>query len=1206
MKSLPFQLTFEQKILSGFGAIALALVLMGFFVFNAFHSYDQAIEARAHSHQTIEAIEFYLDEILNAETGERGYLITGDKSFLDPYNLAQRKVEQHLKTLEQLTQDDPSIQSQISLLKELTTQKKAHLERVIRAYDQQGFEAAQRLVKTKFGKKTMDRIRWVLSEIEQAEMQTLRKRDKEALHYREKSMINGSIFGLSLILLLSLLFLTIKREMRRRLVAERSLKNSVIQFRTLMNSNMVGIFFWDKDEIIQEANDTFLNIIGYERDELLADHLTLKKILPEEYWAIDKEVKNALQTHHSSGSVEKQYIRKDGARVDVLVVFALINDPASLGVTFVLDITEKKRLEAELRKKEAEQYFYHITDLAPILLWIGDLEGNNKYPSKGWLDFTGQTREEGVGFGWGDVVHPEDRKAAFEYVNNAMKAEHNIENTFRVRRHDGQYRWMLNRGIPRRDEHNRIIDYVGFCVDLTEQRESELALRKSERQFLSTFEQAAIGIAHVGLNGHFLRLNQKYCDILCYTHEELLQKRFQDITFPEDLQKDLDLYHKLLNKEITDYSLEKRYLRKDGSVVWVNLTASIVWDEAGNYEYAIAAVEDIMARKEMECDMTGLLKNLSDFKYALDESAIVAITDAQGKITYVNDAFCNISHYSKEELIGQTHQIINSHYHPHAFFEELWQTISAGKVWQGEIRNKTKEGQYYWVNTTIVPFLDSAGIPYQYIAIRSNITAEKKAEEDLLQLTQNLENQVNERTTELTQANMTLKKEFESKELLERQLKDTLGREQVTSRLVQTINQSFDNTFILQKAAEEIGNFMFADRCLIIYYETTPEKILQRLSGQYIRSVGVRMVLEKDIPFDPLQFIVDSPTRAAWHQNIVMDYTSPNAFPDCMKDYTNAYGIQSLLGAEIRYRGKSYGRLILHQCSYQRTWQDQEKSFLEALLPQIGATLYQAELYHQEQKAKEEYNLAKQDAEYANQQKSQVLAFVSHDFKNPLNAILGYSNMLEKGIGGSLPEKQQRYVHNIAVSGRLLLDMVTNVLDVARLEAGQLTLKPEWIRLEPFISDIKSIIQPLAAKKNINFYLKLEKNLEELEADPILFRQVLLNLLSNAIKYNKENGTVILSLFHSEDKQSVVLKVQDTGIGIPEENFPKLFKQFYRVESLQSVSEEGTGLGLASVKQIVELHGGTLSVESSVDVGSVFTVTLPAHILAETSPLHSR
>ncbi|MDE5414807.1 PAS domain-containing protein [Alkalihalobacterium chitinilyticum] len=196
-------------------------------------------------------------------------------------------------------------------------------------------------------------------------------------------------------------------------------------------------------------------------------------------------------------------------------------------------------------------------------------------------------------------------------------------------------------------------------------------------------------------------------------------------------------------------------------------------------------------------DLKQSLKEMTDIRFALDESTIVAITNHKGQIKYVNDKFCEISKYNRDELIGQDHRIINSGYHDKAFMTNLWKTISSGKVWKGEIKNRAKDGSYYWVNTTIVPFLSSEGAPYQYLAIRNEVTQLKKAEEELKLM-----------------MNRVLEIQEEERKRFSRELHDGIGQSLFSLIIHMDRMMSEDNYSSMQTLRNEVSGIMEEIRSL--------------------------------------------------------------------------------------------------------------------------------------------------------------------------------------------------------------------------------------------------------------------------------------------------------------------------------------------------------------------------------------------------------
>ena len=235
---------------------------------------------------------------------------------------------------------------------------------------------------------------------------------------------------------------------------------------------------------------------------------------------------------------------------------------------------------------------------------------------------------------------------------------------------------------------------------------------------------------------------------------------------------------------------------------------------------------------------------------------------------------------------------------------------------------------------------------------------------------------------------------------------------------------------------------------------------------------------------------------------------------------------------------------------------------------------------------------AKRDAAAANVAKSAFLANMSHELRTPLNGVIGFSELLEAEHFGPLTDRQRIYVQNILVSGRHLLTLVNDILDLSKVEAGKLNLSREWTSLEHIADGVMSIVKPLADKRGVVVELSLQPNLPDLLADPVRLKQVLYNLLSNGIKFTPRGGKVIIRARLLEGGR-VSVDVEDSGVGIAAEDMPRLFREFEQIDQPDGNKQEGTGLGLALTKRLVEMHGGEVTVRSEVGKGSCFRVILP-------------
>jgi PAS domain S-box-containing protein len=409
---------------------------------------------------------------------------------------------------------------------------------------------------------------------------------------------------------------------QRRVVADERLRAEEIEERFRQLAENIHEIFWIRDargDRLVYISPGYEELSGRTRQSLYEQPASGVEIIHPD----DRDRMVEYMEQHKRGVFtdgEFRVVRPDGTVRWVRSRAFPIKEPdGSLSRVAGLaeDITERKRTEEALR--ESEHRWRSLTEALPQLVWTATPDGACDYFSTQWTQHTGVPESDLLGWRWLEVLHPDDREPTRHHWKDSVAGRGPYDVEYRVRRSDGVYRWFKTRGVPIRGGGGDIVKWFGTCTDFTDFRQAEEALRESERRFRGTFENAAVGIAHTDPSGRFLRVNQKFCDIVGYTREELLERTFRDITHPDDLVPSFERFLPLIRGESPSFELEKRYLRKDGSSVWVDLSVALQRDAAGRPAYAIAVLQDVSERKRAEEELRRAKEAAESANRAKDE-----------------------------------------------------------------------------------------------------------------------------------------------------------------------------------------------------------------------------------------------------------------------------------------------------------------------------------------------------------------------------------------------------------------------------------------------------------------------------------------------------------------------------------------------------------------------------------------------------------
>jgi PAS domain S-box-containing protein len=987
----------------------------------------------------------------------------------------------------------------------------------------------------------------------------------------------------------------------------------------LESSTEYSIIGKDLEGTILLWNEGARRLYGYEPGEVIGKANSLILHVPEDVNAgrPKQMLETALREGHWEGNIAR--CRKDGERFMARVVVTPRLDAAGSAIGFLLmskDVSNEMAFTEELRKaklfdsaivgnaQEAVDFITNILESSTEYSVIGkDLTGKILLWNEGARRLYGYEPEEVVGKANSSILHvPEDvQSGKHQEIMDAALRDGKWEGTLaRLRKNGGRFtaRVVIT---PRCDSSGKPIGYLLISKDITAEVRLTEELKATQYYARSLIEASLDPLVTISPEGKITDVNEASVQATGVSREKLIGTDFSDYFTEPD--KAREGYQQVFSQGfVRDYPLAIRHV--SGRVTDVLYNASVYKDDKGKVLGVFAAARDVTERKQAEAKQ----RAAAAYARSLIEASVdpLVTISPDGKITDVNRATELVTGIPRQRLTGTD---FSDYFTESDKAREGYQQVfSQGFVKDYPLAIRHSSGRITDVLYNASVYKDDQDRVLGVFAAARDVTERKMAEE--------LQRASSAYARSLIEASLdplvTISAQGKITDVNEASVQATgVPREQL-------IGTDFSDYFTEPEKARAGYQKVFSEGFVRDY------PLAIRHSSGVITDVLYNASVYKDDKGKVLG--VFAAARDVTVQKQASQYARSliEASLDPLVTISAQGKITDVNAASVDATGVPREKLIGTDFSDyftepQTAREGYQKVFSEGLVRdyalairhvtgRIMDVLYNASVY-KDDKGKvlgvfaaardvTERKRFEQSLQEANRMKSEFLANMSHELRTPLNGIIGFTEFLVDGKPGQINPKQKEYLGDILNSAKHLLQLINDVLDLAKVEAGKMELNLEDFSLTQAIDEVCAVAKPMAQKKHMLVSISVAAELERVTLDQQKFKQVLYNLVSNGIKFTDDGGAVEISA-QPYNGGYFKLSVNDTGIGIKPEDLQRLFREFEQLESGTSRRYEGTGLGLALTRKIVELQGGSISVESKIGKGSVFSVVLPLALVEE-------
>jgi PAS domain S-box-containing protein len=651
---------------------------------------------------------------------------------------------------------------------------------------------------------------------------------------------------------------------------------------------------------------------------------------------------------------------------------------------------------------------------------------------------------------------------------------------------------------------------------------AEASLLESEERYKTFFNNDITGDNMVDVNGTIIDCNPAFARMLGYNNPDELKGKNIELFYANPDERQVFINEIKESKKLSNATIDLK--RKDSNIVHCELNSVGIFNTNNELIQTISYFIDVTKRKEAELQLRLLSRSVEQ------NPTSVEITNPKGEIVYVNPRFTQVSGYTFDEVVGKNPRILKSGMHPPAFYDEMWKTLKAGKVWNDTICNKRKDGSLLWENVYISPVEDESGEVTHYVSVKEDVTAQRRLDEIehlILEIAQISVLNIDLHSF-IAQVHQKMKKAFNAK------------------NFYVALYNSSTNTYTFPYFIDEIDDF--SGNKSFILTDSLTDHVRKNAKGKLVTS--------------------EIEDRIRNHENIEL------------------YGTDSAvwLGAPLinNQTGEAFGVIAVQDYHNANAYNEKDLQLIEIIAYNVGIFIERVQTV-------EELKLAKERAEESDRLKSAFLANMSHEIRTPMNGILGFVSLLKEGW--IEPDVQNKYLTIVEQNGERLLGLINDLIDISRIESGQVQISNSELNINDEIQSICEFFMNEAGKKGLALetVIPAESN-AILFADRVKFHSILSNLIKNALKFTSVG---FVKVGYDFDGNFIRFFVKDSGIGIAAEKIDMVFRRFEQADQSLTKSYEGSGLGLAIARALTEKMGGKMWVESEPGKGSEFYFTLP-------------